>query len=63
MVTVVTGLDAAATDMSSMLKTFKSKLATGGTIADGHIELQGDHRDRVVAMLKELGYPAKPAGG
>ena len=27
------------------------------------VDIQGDHRERVVAQLKAMGYPAKPAGG
>lgn len=63
MVTVITGLDPAATDLPAMLKRMKTRLGSGGTVSDGVIELQGDHRDRIVAELIKLGYPAKPAGG
>lgn len=62
-VTVVSGLDPHATDLGALVKVLKSKLATGGTAKDGELELQGDHRDTVVAFLKEKGYPAKAAGG
>jgi translation initiation factor 1 len=64
-VTVIAGLDPAASDLPDLLKQLKSTLATGGTIGGGgaEIEVQGDHRERVVAFLKGLGYPAKPAGG
>ena len=62
-VTVVTGLDPKATDAAEMLKRFKAELGTGGTVADGRIELQGDHREKVLAALKALGYPAKASGG
>ena len=41
----------------------EKKLATGGTVSEGEVEVQGDHRDRVVEMLKALGYSAKAAGG
>lgn len=46
-----------------MLKQFKSLCAAGGTIAEDRIEIQGDHRERVLTALKGLGYPAKSAGG
>jgi translation initiation factor 1 len=62
-VTVIAGLDPGASDLPALLKRLKSTLATGGTVAGAEIEVQGDHRDRVVALLKGLGYPAKPAGG
>lgn len=62
-VTVIAGLDGSATDLPAMVKLFKTKLATGGTVSEGTIELQGDHRDRLVQILRDMGYPAKAAGG
>lgn len=50
-------------DLPALLKSLKAKFATGGTLDDNSIELQGDHRDRLVEHLKSLGYPAKSAGG
>jgi translation initiation factor 1 len=41
----------------------KTKLGTGGAIKDGDIEIQGDHREKIVVLLNELGYKAKSAGG
>lgn len=62
-VTVVTGLDPVATDLAALAKELRSKVAAGGTTTDDGIELQGDHRDRIVELLRERGYPAKPSGG
>ncbi len=62
-VTVIAGLDPSATDLPAMLATLKKQLATGGTVSAGAIELQGDHRERILAHLLALGYPAKAAGG
>lgn len=61
--TVVTGLDPAATNLPAMLKTVKKRCSAGGTVTAEGFEVQGDHRDRLVEMLRGLGYPAKPAGG
>ncbi len=61
--TVITGLaldDAALADLAAKLK---KKLGTGGAVKDGDIEIQGDHRDTLVAMLKDMGHAAKAAGG
>lgn len=58
----------ATTDLADLLKSLKGKLGTGGTLGTDKaggptIELQGDHRDRLVELLRTLGYPAKPSGG
>ncbi len=62
-VTVVTGLDPAATDLKQLAKQARAACSAGGSATDDGIEVQGDHRDKLVQMLKEKGYPAKPAGG
>jgi translation initiation factor 1 len=43
-------------DTKSVLKELKTKLACGGTIKDGVIELQGKHREKVKAILVKLGF-------
>ena len=62
-VTVISGLDPVASDLAAMLKRLKSKCAAGGTISQDRIEIKGDHREIVLATLRELGYPAKMTGG
>lgn len=62
-VTVVTGLDPQASDLKALAKTIKATCSAGGSVTADGVEVQGDHRDRVVQMLKSMGYPAKPAGG
>jgi translation initiation factor 1 len=62
-VTVIKGVMSPEVGKKALLKLLKSKLGTGGTLRDGDIEIQGDHRDKIVAILQELGYPAKKAGG
>lgn len=41
----------------------RQRLGTGGTLKDGRIEIQGDHRDRIVAELEAMGYRVTRAGG
>ena len=53
-VTLVEGLD---TDQKEVMKKLKAKLACGGTVKDGTIELQGDHVKRVKEALVKLGFP------
>ena len=43
-------------DTKNVLKELKTKLACGGTLKDGVIELQGKHRDKVKAILVRLGF-------
>jgi translation initiation factor 1 len=62
-VTVLRGLPGDAAQQKALLKQLKSKLGTGGALKDGAIEIQGDHRDRVIAILDKAGYKAKKAGG
>ncbi len=61
--TVVTGLDPAASDLPAILKTLQATCAAGGTLRDDQIEIQGNHRDKVLAILRDMGYPAKASGG
>lgn len=49
-------------DLPNMLKQLKATLGTGGSVDRTSIEVQGDHRDKLVEHFKKLGYPAKPAG-
>ena len=43
-------------DLKTVSKDLKQKLACGGTIKDGKIELQGDHKDRIKSLLIEMGF-------
>ena len=58
-VTVIEGLDPAASDLKAILKTLKTVCGSGGTINENTIEVQGDHREKVAKVLKEMGYATK----
>ena len=62
-VTIISDLPLNEHDLAELSTKLKSKLGTGGTVKDGRIEIQGDHRDRVVEELEKMGYRAKRAGG
>ena len=62
-VTLVTGIPLPAAELGALATQLKKRCGTGGTVKDGVIEIQGDHRDTVLAELLRLGYQAKRAGG
>lgn len=62
-VSVIVGVMSPPHGKQALLKLLKTKLGTGGTIKDDTLEIQGDRRDDIVAILNELGYKAKRAGG
>ena len=62
-VTAAMGFALSLADLAALSKELKHKCACGGTAAEGAIELQGDHRDTVVALLTAKGFKVKKAGG
>jgi translation initiation factor 1 len=62
-VTTVEGLDPVASNLDAILKRLKTACGAGGSISDGVIEVQGEHRPLIARLLRDMGYPAKEAGG
>jgi len=62
-VSVISGLPLAGEALEELATRLKKTCGAGGAVKDGTIEIQGDHRDRLVAELGKLGYDAKRSGG
>ena len=62
-VTLVSGIPLADDELKKLAKTLKQKCGTGGTIKNGVIEIQGDHRDLLLDELQKKGWTVKTAGG
>lgn len=62
-VTVVTGLPLLDEQLAKLAGELKRKCGAGGTVRDGVIEIQGEHREVLVAELEERGYRVRRSGG
>ena len=62
-VIVVRNLRLTANDLKTLGKQLKQACGSGGTVKDGAIEIQGEHRDKLAAVLEEMGYKVKFTGG
>ena len=55
-VTIVEGINTSDIDIDELAKTLKTKCASGGTVKDGNIELQGNHKKKVSMELNKMGF-------
>jgi len=62
-VTTVRGLPLPAAELNALGRQLRSACGSGGTVKGGVVEIQGDHRERVLALLIAQGYKARAAGG
>ena len=62
-VTVIAGLGLPETELAALATELKKRCGSGGSVENGRIEIQGDHRDRLVEELTRRGWKAKQAGG
>ncbi|MBM4383831.1 MAG: stress response translation initiation inhibitor YciH [Deltaproteobacteria bacterium] len=62
-VTTIAGVGASEDKLKELAGELKRLCGTGGTVKDWVIEIQGDHRDKIVAALQQRGHQVKLAGG
>ncbi len=63
MVTIVKGFAGNNKDLQALGKLLKTACSSGGTVKNGEVLIQGDHRDKIVNFLNDRGYKAKASGG
>lgn len=61
--TIIEGYEGSDEDFKLLAKEIKTKLSVGGTFKDDSIIIQGDYRDKIMAILKDKGFKTKRVGG
>ena len=62
-VTIISGFQHKPETLSKLLKQLKAKCGTGGTVKENTLEIQGEHKQKLLEILTKLGYKAKISGG
>ncbi len=62
-VTVISNLQLPEAELEPLLKKLKTQCGAGGAVKEGNLEIQGDHRDKIIAYLQKEGHQVKQKGG
>ena len=62
-VTIISGFQSNQEVLTALLKQLKNQCGAGGTVKDNEIEIQGEHKQKLLEILTKLGYKAKISGG
>ncbi|MEG4803351.1 translation initiation factor [Microcoleus sp. ARI1-B5] len=62
-VTVISGFQGKPETLADLAKQLKAQCGTGGTVKENEIEIQGEHKQKLLELLTKLGYKAKISGG
>ena len=62
-VTLIKGIQLLPDELKKLAKELKQKCGVGGSVKDGNIEIQGDHRELLINLLKAKSYLVKKSGG
>ncbi|MFB2980135.1 translation initiation factor [Microseira sp. BLCC-F43] len=62
-VTIISGFQHKPETLEALLKQLKTQCGAGGTVKENTIEIQGEHKQKLIQILTELGYKAKISGG
>ena len=62
-VTVISGFQEKPETLATLAKQLKAQCGTGGTVKDNQIEIQGEHKQKLLEIITKLGYKVKISGG
>ncbi|MDG1058637.1 MAG: translation initiation factor [Flavobacteriaceae bacterium] len=62
-VTLIKGFEGELQDLNALAKTLKNAVGVGGTVKNGEIIIQGNYREQLIQLLKDMGHQVKRVGG
>ena len=62
-VTLISGIPLEGAELKAFGKKLRQQCGSGGTLKNGVLEIQGDHRERLIPLLQDRGWQVKRSGG